>query len=269
MRKFNLLRIAAAAVICSTVLAFGNLQPGKDKKEDKGQGQKSDKGKEKESKETGIDNNLKNKSNKGDKSPGNKSKTKGELSHKESNGKSEKNNGGQKSNSNWLKNANGKRDVELNWNLNDFENRKHPKNQKKVSVCHKPSPDSKNSVTLSVSENALKAHLNHGDYLGNCKMVNSNPWSKNYVKSRENVYNTYEQTWERVSYSEALIRLAAEKLFGIRTNLEQSRSTLSMQEVQRRESLILDLQNNVNALNQQVGSTKQQLSSDVNIIISL
>ena len=168
------------------------------------------------------------------------------------------------------KSMNGKRDVDVDWNVNDFKNRKNPKDQKKVSVCHNPTDgDSNNGVTINISENALKAHMAHGDKMGNCTIDYGDRWSKDYVKSRENVYNTYEQTWERMSYGEALTRLAAEKLFGIRSNLDRSRTTLQAPEIQRREALILDLQNNLNAMNNQLGLTRQRLDSDVNIIIKL
>jgi hypothetical protein len=72
-----------------------------------------------------------------------------------------------------------------------------------------------------------------------------------------------------MSYSEALLKLAAEKLLGIKTNLSQTRSTLSTQEIQRREALIFELENNRNSLDTQLGVTRQQLNSDVNIIIKL
>ena len=65
------------------------------------------------------------------------------------------------------------------------------------------------------------------------------------------------------------IILAADKLLGIRSNLDRSRSTLTSDEIQRREALIMDLQNNVYSLENQLGQTRQQLDSDVNIIIKL
>ena len=164
---------------------------------------------------------------------------------------------------------NGKRDADIDWNVNNRSDRKLPKDHKKVTVCHKPDGNGANGVNISISENALKAHLNHGDQAGNCNIDYSDRWSTNYVKSRENVYNSYEQSWETMSYSEALLKLAAEKLLGIKTNLSQTRSTLSTQEIQRREALIFELENNRNSLDTQLGVTRQQLNSDVNIIIKL
>jgi hypothetical protein len=39
---------------------------------------------------------------------------------------------------------------------------------KKVTICHKTHSKKKPFVTITVSQNALKAHLKHGDALGPC-----------------------------------------------------------------------------------------------------
>ena len=51
-------------------------------------------------------------------------------------------------------------------------------NNKKVTVCHK------DKNTISISKNALSAHLNHGDYLGKCSnsYYSSNPTSTGYTQ---------------------------------------------------------------------------------------
>ena len=164
---------------------------------------------------------------------------------------------------------NGKRDVAINWNLNDFDNRWNPRNTKKVTICHNPNGNSNNGVTIKVSENALQAHRNHGDQIGDCNINYSDRWSRDYILSRENVFYNYEQTWERMSYGEALLQLALQKLLGLRTNLDRDRSRLSSDEIRRREALIYELENNTSALDNQLGYTRQRLDSDVNIIIKL
>jgi hypothetical protein len=297
--KTNILRISILPLILFTVLTFANIQPpqkdkGKNDKENKEQGQSGNKGKDEErgngnskgnaqvqGNNQGRGNNAQGHGNdKGNQGQGNnKSGDHGQGNNKSDNhGKrnSDMDNGhghginGKinhgKGNSSIM---NGRRDVELDWGLNDFGNRKRPGNQKKVTICHRPGGQGSNPVTINVSENAVQAHLNHGDQLGNCTMNYSDRWSSNYINSRENVYNTYEQTWETMSYSEALLRLAAEKLLGVKTDLTRTRSTLTSQEIQRREALIYELQNNVNTLDNQLGVTRQRLDSDVNIIIKL
>ncbi|MHB1178800.1 MAG: hypothetical protein ACYCZO_10775 [Daejeonella sp.] len=159
------------------------------------------------------------------------------------------------------------RDESINWGLNDFKSRKRPKDFKKVTVCHSTGGDSF-PVSINISENALQAHLNHGDQTGNCTTNYSERWPQNYIRTRENVYNTYENTWETMSYSEALVRYAADKLLGIKSNLQRDRSTLTAQEIQRREAVILDLQTNVTGLESQIGVTRQRLDGvNINIIL--
>ena len=165
---------------------------------------------------------------------------------------------------------NGNRDIQINWDLSNFAMRRHPKNQKKIRVCHKPGTSgSGNPVNIIISENALNAHLSHGDQIGSCTINYSDRWSDNYIKSRESVYTVYEQTHETMSYSEALLKYAVEKLLGVRTNLNTSRVNLSSQEIERKELLILDLQNNVTSLEEQLLISKQKMDSDVNIIVQL
>jgi hypothetical protein len=38
----------------------------------------------------------------------------------------------------------------------------------KVDICHVPPGNPANAHTITVSENAVPAHLAHGDYLGAC-----------------------------------------------------------------------------------------------------
>lgn len=277
MKRNNILRISILPLIVLTILAL--TDPQKDKNgQGKSEGKENDdigKGRVKNQ-----GNNNQGQDNKQDKDNRNDKSDKDEQSN--SNYEDNKGNSGknkEKSEGNHLeinrgkgnsKLMNGKRDIDIDWGINNWADRKHPKNQKKVSICHNPSGnDSGNSVTINVSENAVQAHLNHGDIIGNCSNNYSDRWSREYIKSRETVYNTYEQTYETMSYSESLLKYAMEKLLGIRTNLNTSRVNLSAQEVQRREGLILDLQNNVTDLENQLDLTRNKLDSDVNIIVQL
>jgi hypothetical protein len=71
-----------------------------------------------------------------------------------------------------------------------------------------------------------------------------------------------------MSYSEALVRFAAEKLLGIKSTFQAQRPTLSAQEIDRRELLIMELQNNVNSLQNQLAVTRQR-TEGININIDL
>lgn len=158
-------------------------------------------------------------------------------------------------------------DNNIQWGFDNYPNRKRPKDHKKVTICHNTG-DNNYPVTISVSENAMKAHLNHGDQVGDCGNGYSDRWPGNYIRTRENVYNEYENTWETMSYSEALIRYAAERLLGIKSNFQSQRSSLSSDEVQRKEILIMELQNNINSLENQLRDTRRR-TDGVNINIML
>lgn len=281
MKQQNILRISFLPLILVTAFALStNIQPEKrnnqDKKENNEKVQNDHKGKEQNHKEVdtrsskGIGQQGNGNTNKNENRPqGNINQNKKSPANKQENGNSNNSGAGNyKSNGN-NKVMNGKRDLDIDWNLDRFSDRKNPKNQKKVIVCHNPSEKGSNGVNINISENALQAHLNHGDKIGDCKIDYSDRWSSNYVRSRENVYNTYERAWETMSYSEALLQLAAQKLLGYRTNLDRERSTLSFNEIQRREALVLDLQNNVNSLDNQLGVSRQRLDSNVSIIVTL
>ena len=159
------------------------------------------------------------------------------------------------------------RDDNINWGFENYASRKRPKDNKKVTICHNTG-DSEFPVMINVSENAVKAHMNHGDQMGNCATNYSDRWPANYIRTRENVYNNYENTWETMSYSESLLRFAADRLLGIKSTFQTQRSTLSSQDIQRKEALILDLQNNVNSLENQLAVTRQR-TDGINININL
>lgn len=159
------------------------------------------------------------------------------------------------------------RDENILWGFDNYTTRRRPKDYKKVSICHNTG-DSDYPVSITVSENALKAHLNHGDQVGSCTINYSDRWPANYIRTRENVYNTYQTTWETMSYSEALLRFAAEKLLGLKSTFQAQRPTLSSQQIQTREALILDLQNNVNSLENQLAISRQR-TEGINININL
>lgn len=289
MNRNKILRITILPLILVAVLAFTNMPTQKNENKNnksqeqnsdngKGQGHKgnnhkpqNDKGREGRSQDNNAEKNNKHV---------NANRNKQENKHEQGNNKGVGNSKSNRNNESLsdVKNSrgngnsrmkNGKRDVNIDWNLDGFSNWKHPKDRKKVTICHNPSGNNSNGVTISVSENALQAHLNHGDQTGNCTVDYSDRWSPDYIRSRENVYNVYEQTWETMSYSEALLKLALEKLLGVRTDLDRNRSRYTTQELQRREELVYDLENNVLLLQNQLGATRQRLDSDVNIIIQL
>ena len=119
---------------------------------------------------------------------------------------------------------------------------KNPSQLKKVTICHKPN-GSKYPVTIDVSENALKAHLNHGDYLGECKDWDRSRYSDTYWNTRTNYYNQYAQTTETLSLGQQLLALAINKLTNSQQLLTAQRPRLTSSQISERELAIINLQN--------------------------
>ncbi len=119
---------------------------------------------------------------------------------------------------------------------------KNSKDFKKVTICHKPN-GSEYPVTISVSENALKAHLNHGDYIGECKDWDRSKYSDNYWSTRTNYYNQYVQTTETLSLGQQLLALAINKLTNSQQQLTAQRPNLTSSQISDRELAIINLQN--------------------------
>ncbi len=54
----------------------------------------------------------------------------------------------------------------------------------KVDVCHLPPGHPENAHTLSVSENAVKSHLAHGDWIGDCDACNPASYDNRFIEYR-------------------------------------------------------------------------------------
>lgn len=143
------------------------------------------------------------------------------------------------------------------WVGNNYESYRLPKKQKKVRICHKPN-GSNYPVNIEVSVNALPAHLNHGDYEGRCSDFDRGRFSNAYWDTRTSYYTQYMQTTETLSLGEQLLLLAIDKLTNSRNLLNAQRSSLSPQEINRREIVIINLQNDTYALERslQRGNTR-------------
>lgn len=128
------------------------------------------------------------------------------------------------------------------WTGQNYYDVKYPRNSKKVAMCHKPN-GSDYPVMINVSENAVKAHLNHGDYLGECRDYDRSRYSNTFWETRTNYYNQYVQTTETLSLGEQLLALAINKLTNSQQQLTSQRTTLSSRQISDRELAIINLQN--------------------------
>ncbi len=54
----------------------------------------------------------------------------------------------------------------------------------KVDICHLPPGNPNNAHTLNVSENAVKSHLAHGDWIGDCDLCDPENYENRFIEYR-------------------------------------------------------------------------------------
>jgi hypothetical protein len=187
---------------------------------------------------------------------GNNDKNKGNGNNdnngKGNNGKG--NNGNDDGGSNGKNKNNGNNSEGYSWNKENFKERKKLKNQEKVTVCHKFNSNNEPAVTINVSSNAVKAHMNHGDVMGTCPAVADNRFSDDYLRRRAAYYNDLQQTQEQVYYSRSILDYAIERLTNSRVQLATLRTNnVPVVEIQRKEAVIVELERNVSLLETVLG----------------
>lgn len=254
--SFSLLLTAALALTAST-------QQEKNNKGNKEQQQNKGKGQEKTGKPGKEDNgNMGNNKNNGQSDKMDKKDNNG---NKNNNGKNEKNNNNGKNEMNDNKDKNNKMNnrnndkVDVingyNWNRENFKERKKIKNQDKVNICHKFNRESENPVTISVSANAVKAHINHGDVMGDCPAITGNRrYSDIFLRNRTDYYNTLQNSQEQVYYSRSILDYALGRLTNSRLQLTtMQNNNMPLADIQRKEASVVELEQNVSLLETLVG----------------
>lgn len=139
------------------------------------------------------------------------------------------------------------------WDKDNFYDRKNYKHQDKVTICHKISKGNGEGVEITVSENAVKAHLNHGDIIGQCP-VYQRQYSDIFYRDRQDYYNTLQGTQEQVSYSQSILDYALARLAygkGELVTLQNNNAPLSV--IQGRQQSVNQLQQNVSLLQTLIG----------------
>ena len=140
------------------------------------------------------------------------------------------------------------------WNDNDFKDRKKYKNQDKVDVCHKVKRNGEPGVAIRVSENALKAHMNHGDVVGDCAAVANPDFSDNFLRNRRDYYNNLQNTQEEIYYSRSVLDYALLRLANSRSQLQQMQSNnMPAADIQRKQLAVTALEQNTTLLQTLVG----------------
>ena len=141
-----------------------------------------------------------------------------------------------------------------NWNDDDFKNRNRYKKQDKVTVCHKINRNGEPGVAINVSENAVKAHMNHGDVMGECPAVSNTTFSKGFLKNRQEYFNNLQQTQEEIYYSRSVLDYALQRLTNSRLQLQQIKNNnATAQEIERKQQVVIVLEQNTTLLQSLIG----------------
>jgi len=140
------------------------------------------------------------------------------------------------------------------WDRETFKDRKKYKNQEKVTICHKFNRDNEPAVTINVSSHALKAHMNHGDVMGDCPAVTNNRFSDIFLRKRKDYYNNIENSNEQVSYSRSILDYALVRLTNSRQQLAISRNNkMPVADIERKQATVVELEQNVSVLETLIG----------------
>lgn len=146
------------------------------------------------------------------------------------------------------------------WTDQNYRNRSQFRNKGKVTICHKF--NSGEPVTITVSENALKAHLGHGDVAGSCPAVNNSIFSDIFRKRRADYYNDLYYSQDQYNYSSSILDYALMRLTNSRMQLDQMRLNNAPQaDIERREAAVMGLEQNVSLLETALGIAGELLVS--------
>jgi hypothetical protein len=249
---FSILLVSAVALMASSQQANNN--------KDKGQQQGKGNNKEKQGKPTGNPADAKYKNPQ----PGNSGKNNNDKRTDQANNGKNQNNGnnnfddkGKKDNKNDGDNGNNGKGYAENgysWNRENFKDRQKLKKQEKVTICHKFNSANEPGVSITVSANAVKAHMNHGDIMGDCPAVAGGRFSDIFLRNRTDYYNNLQNTQEQVYYSRSILDYAVARLAGSRTQLAtMQNNNLPLADIQRKQATVVELEQNVSLLETVLG----------------
>jgi len=140
------------------------------------------------------------------------------------------------------------------WDRETFKDRNKYKNQEKVTLCHKFNSGDEPAVTIRVSSSALKAHMNHGDVMGNCPAVTNNRFSDIFLRNRTDYYNNLQDHYEQVSYSRSILDYALARLTNSRQQLViMQNNNMPVADIERKQVYVVELEQNVSLLERLLG----------------
>jgi hypothetical protein len=140
------------------------------------------------------------------------------------------------------------------WDRETFKDRKKYKNGEKVALCHKFNKEDEPAVTITVSSHAVKAHMNHGDVMGDCPAESNKRYSDVFLRNRTDYYNTIQNHYEQVSYSRSILDYALARLTNSRQQLvTMQNNNTPVAEIERKQATVVQLEQNVSLLETLVG----------------
>lgn len=140
------------------------------------------------------------------------------------------------------------------WDREKFKDRRKYRNKEKVVICHKYNRADGQGVSISVSSNALKAHMNHGDIMGDCPANRDKRYSDDYLRKRNVYYNYLQETEEEVMYSRSILDYARTRLADSRSQLVvYQTNNMPAVEIQRKQAAVTELEQNVGLLEALIG----------------
>ncbi|RYY68768.1 MAG: hypothetical protein EOO13_11425 [Chitinophagaceae bacterium] len=115
-------------------------------------------------------------------------------------------------------------------------------------------------VNIRVSANALNAHRNHGDVVGDCPAVNNSIFSDIFQRRRTTYYNDLEYSQDQYYYSNSVLDYALSRLTSSRSQLDQMKANNAAQaDIERRQASVVQLEENVSLLETALGIAGQLL----------
>lgn len=150
------------------------------------------------------------------------------------------------------------------------------RNGNKVTVCHKENGINE-GVTIEISENALDAHLAHGDTKGACTFDTKDDRDRDVkvIERRREVRSDYFTT---VAEAEDLLDIANHRLEVARQDLANARVRLDVltdnpdvevDVVTQRTQLVQDIESLVTNLERQAQVTERKLNRDRDVVLKL
>lgn len=239
LNRFGLAFLFMAAI--SFTAFTGQQNPNADKGQQKNQGKDKNQGKENKGNKNA---NQGNDNNQGKHEQGDNPDQSGKQETKDQRDQNENNPG----------NGNkGKKDG-YSWNRENFKDRDKIKKQDKVTLCHKFNRGNQGGVTIRVSSNAMNAHLNHGDIMGDCPAISNDRYSDNYLRRRGDYYNYLQESNEQVLYSQSVLDYALARLADSRLQLNQYQvNNMPVAQIESKRVVVTELEQNVSLLQTLIG----------------